>query len=197
MGKQNASLKAFYLCLQNTFFFNHLILALMQRDNNLVIIDLSSLSYDTDGETESKRGLLSRQWLESLQDKNPGFLTVNDWVLHSSSNRLPKKKWIFPYYCNGEDTKQDTMSIENQKISHITWWLSKLSVNIVPMMSFIYIICLVYWFGQTVGTASTWMYGLTMEKYFNQWLQMSLTWTAQIAFLPLAHIPKLKNIRQR
>lgn len=105
------------------------------------------------------------------------------------------KKWIFPYYWNGKDTKQDTMSIENQKISHITQWFSILSGNTFPMMFFIYIICLVYQVGQTFWHGFKMDGSLTLEKYFTQWLQMLFTWSAKIALLPLAHILRLKTIK--
>lgn len=151
------------ICLVSKhFFFNHLILTLMHWDNNLVIIDLS-LFYDTDEEIESKKGRLTWLWLGFLQDKNPGFLAVNDWVLHPNNDKFPEKKYIFPYCCNGKDIKQDTLSIANQKkkksVNHSRF--SVLSGNIVPMISFIYIIVLVYRFGQTFW------HGLYMDVWLN------------------------------
>ena len=57
-----------------------------------------------------------------------------------------KRNGFVSYYCNGDDTKQDKVSIENQKLNHITQWFSKISGNVVPMVSFICIVHLVYWF---------------------------------------------------
>ena len=122
----------------------HLILMLSKLDSNLVILDLSYLSWDTNEETESKRGLWSGLCENFTGKEFRWVIDFSIWVIIV----FQKRNGFVSYYCNGDDTKQDKVSTENQKINHITQWFSKISGDVVPMVSFICIAHLVYWFIQ-------------------------------------------------
>ena len=105
----------------------HLILMLNELDSNLVILDLPYLSWDTNEETESKRGLWSGPCENFTGKEFRWMIDFSIWVIIV----FQKRNGFVSYYCNGDDTKQDKVSIENQKINHITQWFSKISGNVV------------------------------------------------------------------